>query len=379
MPKQISFTDKVAFSKSTRTITDEGYLHCVADTCRTGIMEYTAEQVGIEDMDPNAIVNVYRSPEEVFSPAAMSSFKGKPVTLAHPGILLDASNIRDYTVGHGGDEVTQVGNNMKQNLYVTDATVIKMINDGDVEQISNGYQADFVIKDGITPDGIKYHAEQKNIRGNHIAILKNGRAGSSCRINDASNDSQDTPNNNGGNMQKMQFNDVEIEVTEASKQAIEICLGKIQTFEDGAVAHKEVVVSLKDEHAKGIAKLEGERDEALSKVLTDEQIQEKIAVRTALVADAKLIDADFVEDAKLTNDAIVKAVICKDNAELEVKSPEYLQARFDMKLEDAKDGSEQKSNKQVIVDGAGNDDRSPSDIARDKFTADSEVAYKKED
>ena len=92
-----------------------------------------------------------------------------------------------------------------------------------------------------------------------------------------------------------------------------------------------------------------------------------------------MIDADFVEDAKLTNDAIVKAVICKDNAELEVKSPEYLQARFDMKLEDAKDGSEQKSNKQVIVDGAGNDDRSPSDIARDKFTADSEVAYKKED
>lgn len=375
MPK-INFTDNVTLSTSTRTITDEGYLLCIADTCRTGIMEYTAEQVGIEDMDPNAIVNVYRSPEEVFSPAAMNSFKGKPVTLSHPGIMLDASNIRDYTVGHGGDDVKRAGNSMKQNLYVTDAVVIKMIQDGEVDQISNGYQADIVIKDGVTPDGIKFHAEQKNIRGNHIAILKNGRAGKGCRIND----SQDTPNtNNGGNMPKMKFNDVEIDVTEQSKQAIELCLKNIKTLEDGAVAHEGVVASLNDEHKVIISKLEGERDEALSKVLTDEQIQVKIATRTALVADAKLIDKDFVEDAKLSNEAIVKSVICKDNKDLEKKDASYLQARFDVKLEDAKEGSKQESNKQKFVDAAGNDQRSDSEKARDKFTEDAESLYNKED
>jgi len=369
----MNFTDRANLESSTRRITDEGYMHCIADTCRTGIYEYTAAQVGMKDREPGETVKVYRAPEEVFNDAAMASFKGKPVTFSHPDENVTAKNIRDYTVGHGGDNVFRDGDTMKQNLYITDEAIINLIDSGEVDQISNGYTAEIVIADGVTPEGERYDAFQKTIKGNHIAIVKNGRAGSGCRIND----SQETPNKQGGNkMPTMKFNDVEIEVTDAAKQAIEKQQGEIQALKDSAEAHEGVVASLKDEHSKEIAKLEAERDDAKAKILTDEQIEGKIEVRTALIADAKLVDADFGDGKGMSNEAIISSVVCKDNEDLQDKSADYKQARFDMMLEDAKVGSEHKSNKVDMSDAAANDGMSPSEVARAKFIADSEEAYK---
>lgn len=100
--------------------TDEGYLICRdAIIARTGFQEYRfrdlpqkqAAELGLR-FKPDDIVNVYRSPEQVFSPQTIASFEGKPFCNDHPEKFLAAEAtpdtseqqgtfaIRDYQCGH---------------------------------------------------------------------------------------------------------------------------------------------------------------------------------------------------------------------------------------------------------------------------------------
>ena len=80
------------------TRTPEGYLICLGvPICRTGSQEYLPQEIGVES--DKSIINVLRSPQEVFKPAVIASFEGKPVTDDYPPVGLDASNYSSYTKG----------------------------------------------------------------------------------------------------------------------------------------------------------------------------------------------------------------------------------------------------------------------------------------
>ena len=67
-----------------QTETAEGFLICRnVPIARTGEMVYLARELRL-DGDPERLVMVHRAPEDVFDPAAMASFEGKPVTDGHP-------------------------------------------------------------------------------------------------------------------------------------------------------------------------------------------------------------------------------------------------------------------------------------------------------
>ena len=59
--------------------TGEGFLICRnVPIARTGTQEYLGREIGLDGADSERLVTVYRSPEEVFSDAALASFEGKP-------------------------------------------------------------------------------------------------------------------------------------------------------------------------------------------------------------------------------------------------------------------------------------------------------------
>ena len=65
--------------------TGEGFLICRnVPIARTGTQEYLGREIGLDGADSERLVTVYRSPEEVFSDAALASFEGKPATNDHP-------------------------------------------------------------------------------------------------------------------------------------------------------------------------------------------------------------------------------------------------------------------------------------------------------
>lgn len=151
--------------------TPEGYLICVdAILARTGKQTYKHNQVYADSDDDITDVEVDRKDTEVFSNEAIASFENKPITIEHPDVPITPENHKDYSVGFVRDvKRGTVGNKnvLVGNVVITDAKAINAIEEG-LDFLSCGYDCD------ITQDD---KPEQTNIRGNHVALCSNPRAG----------------------------------------------------------------------------------------------------------------------------------------------------------------------------------------------------------
>lgn len=168
--------------------TPEGYLLCKnVPLARTGDMIYTEsdrlfDTKGTPLPAKNGEISVYKSPEVLFSPAAISSFEGKPLVIGHK--MIGPDNWNKNVVGtainvrRGTDLLS---NNLIADLLITDRAAQDSVRKGSLREISLGYEAQY------ESDG-PGRAHQLSIIGNHIAIVPRGRAGSFCRIYDSITD-----------------------------------------------------------------------------------------------------------------------------------------------------------------------------------------------
>lgn len=165
-----------------QTATPEGFLICHnVPIARTGWQDYLGEEIGADDQ-AGKLVHVFRSPEEVFNPASIASFEGKILTDEHPpgAIFVTPENATRYAKG--------VVQNVRQgsgtdsdlliaDLVVYDQTLIDEIQEGKRE-VSAGYDLKYVKMDDGT-------YQQQQIWGNHVAVVKSGRAGDRVAIKDS--------------------------------------------------------------------------------------------------------------------------------------------------------------------------------------------------
>ena len=173
----------------------EGYLLCLnVPVARTGTQEYLPEELGIStnselriqnsELSPaggneNGLIPVYRPEEEVFSPATIASFEGMPVTNDHPPEGVDVSNIRALQKGHAHNVRRGSGAEsdlLLADLIITDPALITAILEDGKREISCGYTYELCEEDG--------QYIQRKIRGNHVAVVDAGRAGSRVSIRD---------------------------------------------------------------------------------------------------------------------------------------------------------------------------------------------------
>lgn len=150
-----------------------GRMRFDARLTRTGVFEYTNAD--------GTTRREYRPPEEVFSPESLASFEQVPVTNDHPPEHLDAATTKSYCVGMTGESVHQDGDHVRTSMIVFDEATVSAMASGKVE-LSCGYAVDVVHTPGVSPQGERYDAVQKNIRGNHVAIVDVGRAGPTARV-----------------------------------------------------------------------------------------------------------------------------------------------------------------------------------------------------
>ena len=151
--------------------TPEGYLICVDSIlARTGKQSYRRSELFQDGEDSE--IDVDRPESEVFSPATLASFENKPIVVEHPDEDVNASNIKQYAVGFVRDVKrgkTEDGQDvMLGTLVIQDADTIREIENGEHTDLSCGYDCD--IADEANPT-------QRNIRGNHVALCAQGRAG----------------------------------------------------------------------------------------------------------------------------------------------------------------------------------------------------------
>lgn len=161
-----------------QSLTPEGFLLCQdVPIARVGVMDYHESELPLEA--DRGVIRVQRLEEEVFAPAAMASFAGKPVVDDHPDDDVTPLNWRRLAIGTVQNPRRGEGNLadvMLADLLITDAEGIKAVQAGKVE-VSCGYEAEYEqIKPGL--------AKQYGIIGNHVALVDAGRCGPRCSIGD---------------------------------------------------------------------------------------------------------------------------------------------------------------------------------------------------
>ena len=168
------------------TVTPEGYLVCSnVPLGRTGWMDYQGQEIPASfNESMGTKVRVYRSPEELFSPTTIASFEGKPITNTHPTANLDVNTASAIERGHV-QNVRPQGEFLVGDLHVRDAGLISEIQNDLKREVSSGYDCSWHKIDG--------GYEQREIVGNHVAVVQNGRAGHKVAIHDA--EPEGTPEN----------------------------------------------------------------------------------------------------------------------------------------------------------------------------------------
>lgn len=169
-----------------RSTTPEGFLVCHdVPIARTGTQIYLQDELKGEDGvplvvgGPDGMVRVDRPSEQVFRPETIASFEGKAVTVEHPEDFVNPGNWQKLAVGttqnvRRGDGVQN--DLLIADLVITDQGAIAYVNKS-LPEVSAGYEA--VYEQTEPGRGV-----QRDIVGNHVALVERGRAGPRCSIQD---------------------------------------------------------------------------------------------------------------------------------------------------------------------------------------------------
>lgn len=355
--------DFVQFSTNVLKKTPEGYLTGNVNVTGAGVFRYLG--------DSGKFVGRLRSVEEVKK--ATESINCKPVTLQHPNQPVSLDNIDDLQVGMSSNDASFDGLNNHVTITVTSPKAIKAIENGEVKAISMGYKCDVVDNAGVW-QGSKHEQEQRDIVYNHIALVREGRAGDQVRfcvgdsaeaedifgisleedkatIKDGKEIKNPSVNDESNNKTKMEQSMKTIHLDGVEYQADEKVIEALQAAQADSAEKLEEIHTLLD----GIADLESQvaglqedlktANDEVDEALIDAAVNAKLAImdvarsagiecdassdvselkRQVIAAAFDNIDLDSVEDESAVNALFASAssVLAKANDEEDSKDPD---------------------------------------------------------
>ena len=333
-------SDFIKFNTDEIETQPNGYLSLLATITRTGVFTYQY----MNELGEAITVRQLRHPDDVFEPGSLQSLMGIPLTNEHPHEFLEPENSANKVVGMASDrpkEITLDADNEKylqQQVTIFDPDTIEDVLSGFKRELSLGYTLDHDDTPGEW-NGQAYDVRQKNIRYNHLSVVKKARGGPLCKFN---LDAEDV-NVDGISFDKvLNFNTVKGEEMIFNKD------GKEYEVKDEVHALLTALETEKkeamDSSATEVAALTAKLDELQAKVdlnesksvtdAADAKFKEAVAARVKLERDA----GEFVEVSLdgLSDREIKEKVIAKvSKVSLDGKSDVYVDAAFDLALEQA--------------------------------------------
>lgn len=157
---------------------------------KAGIFPYSGRQLGLTGPDADRIFNVLRPPEELGDPECVESFKLLPWIDDHVMLGPVAQEMTDRALpaekkgvqGVIGEEVFFKDGTLYANIKAFSSTLAALIQAGKRE-LSAGYRCIYDMTAGVW-NGLRYDAIQRKIRGNHLALVSEGRMGPDVAVMD---------------------------------------------------------------------------------------------------------------------------------------------------------------------------------------------------
>ena len=310
--------DQVIFDSLTKT----------AKIMRDGIYYYRASEVGDNSRSPSDIVKVNRDKREVEK--ALNRFRelGRlPLTIEHPSEFLNLQDENSFKEGEATDpSLSMVGQyttlDCKMNMNDEAAALYQK----GIKQLSCGWEGRFV-----KVEGKDYDYEQEFVDFNHIAILRDGRAGSLCAIID-------------NNLTLIELMTVE-NIDELKKSLLDTVTSGIKDA-FGAMVKKKVKKTKDedyegdDEDAEEDLETEDKADKKVKKA--EEEVEKKVkdaaildeAVKVAVTDARTALITDFSSILEAIEKGIVKVSDCSGKEPSEIKKL-VVEKLLDKKVEDS--------------------------------------------
>lgn len=276
---------------------------------KVGIYEYSGAQIGAPAADASKIFKVYRPAEELSSPETIESFKLIPFIDDHTMLGEGFTSTDDRPVsGVLGEDIYFEGDTLYGNPKVFSKALAHNIKNGKTE-LSCGYRCRYEFTSG-TWNGQDYDVIQRTIRGNHLALVDEGRMGPEVSILDQLTFTVDAKELTPVDEQLQKIMDAlaalsaRLDAVEAAK--VEETGGDEQTPEQKAADEEAAAAKAADEEAaKAAADAEAEGDTAKAldavlkritamdsriTVLSSRPAMDEAAVISALAAKTALVE-----------------------------------------------------------------------------------------
>jgi uncharacterized protein len=156
---------------------------------KIGIFPYSGQQIdpdGSLGLEKNKIYNIYRSEKVLSDPECIESFKLLPWTNEHEMLGSSEEGLtppeQKGIEGVTGEEVYFDGEYLKANIKIF-SEALKNLIENNKKELSIGYRCEYDMTPGVFNDQT-YDGSQENIRGNHLALVTEGRAGPDVSVLD---------------------------------------------------------------------------------------------------------------------------------------------------------------------------------------------------
>lgn len=185
-PEQAS---AIAYKKagSARTTDLNGYIE-IRDNpiSKVGVFDYSGAQLGFTDERAGRIFKVYRPAEELADPECIESFRLLPFVDEHAMLGSEEMGLtpaeKKGVQGYIGEQVRFDPPYLRANIKILSESAKRLIESGKRE-LSPGYRCVYELTTGVF-EGQNYDAVQRHIRGNHLALVQEGRTGPDVAVLD---------------------------------------------------------------------------------------------------------------------------------------------------------------------------------------------------
>lgn len=153
---------------------------------KVGVFPYLGKTISSQ-CEPDRIYYVYRPAEELRKPETINSFKHIPIVDDHTMLGTGQTPAERKGVdGVTGADVYLDGDTLFADLHLYSETLLRKIDSGEKKELSVGYRVGKWEKASGLFNGQPYDYIQREIMGNHTAVVKAGRCGSEVAVQDNS-------------------------------------------------------------------------------------------------------------------------------------------------------------------------------------------------
>ncbi len=176
---------ELAFDRSMRRYDADGRLHVeTSNISKANICPYFGREIpGWQELglDADRTYQLYRDPAELEKGAA--TFNNLPILSRHVPVTA-ADHKPELVIGSTGSHAAFDGMHLKNSLVFWAADAIGAIEDEERKELSSAYR----YRADMTPgevDGVRFDGVMRDIVGNHVALVSQGRAGPSVVVGDS--------------------------------------------------------------------------------------------------------------------------------------------------------------------------------------------------